>query len=675
MGGSVVKKILGLFIIGCLIGVSAPALADQTKIRVDHADVRLLADYDALRPDELHYLAIEVMPDSGWHSYWFNPGDSGLAPTANWQVPPGLTVGQLILPTPVRLKAGDFVNYGFSGQMVAVTPVRVASGNLTEVPISVDFNFLVCEEICIPHQVNLSITLPVRPDAQPVDPDFFSAVQNQWPKKWQGDVGWSKQDDKIQLVFDNKKPPIDRNTKDLWFFTKQPGISLNQGNVDVLDDGLRLGLRLPVGDVAPENDRIEGVLAWRDAQGYHGYEISAPLKPLTATPPAEMGWFLAVILAFLGGALLNFMPCVFPVLALKIMAFVRHHGDRRQLWRENFGYASGIVACFLLLGGVMITLRQLGTAIGWGFQLQEPLVIWGLLVLFVIIGGALAFDLSLNSVGIEDKNPPRQPGWGRGFATGLLVAVVASPCTAPMMAAALGAALVLPVWQGGLIFAALGLGLAVPMMMVTLIPGLARYCPRPGPWMDRLRQGLAFPMFGAAAWLLWVLGGQVDRLAQGWIFVLVMAVVFALWLAAIMPRWRLAWLVVAIGVAVSGGVMLSKPTINSDWQSYHPDKVAAALASGQSVFVDATADWCITCLVNERTALADSVVKQTMATQKILLLKADWTRRDPVVTKLLEQHGRAGVPLYVWYQPGRPPQILPQILTPSLVLKALKNSD
>ena len=672
-----IRKLLLLLV---LLGANL-AHADTTHIRVDRADVRLIAEEGAMTAGKPSWLAIEVTPDPGWHSYWFNPGDSGLAPEATWQLPAGVTAGAMILPTPVRLKAGGFTNYGFKDQMVAMVPFTLASGvTLTQVPMAVDFNFLVCEEICIPHQVKLSITLPIQATSQPNNPDYFTAIRNQWPKPWSGDVTWAKRDQSLIVNFAGKTPPVTATSDNLWFFARQPGVTPHQGviGVEQADDALRV--LMPVGDVAPEQDVLQGVLAWQDANGYHGIEISAPQKtlpkkplPSVAAPPA-MGLMLAVLLAFLGGALLNFMPCVFPVLALKIMAFVHQHGDRRLLWQENLGYAGGIVVSFLGLGAVMIALRQAGTAVGWGFQLQEPVVIWGLLVLFVMIGAALAFDLSFGSVGVEDKNPPRQPGWGRGFVTGVLVAIVASPCTAPMMAAALGVALVLPVWQGGVIFTALGLGLAVPMMAVTLLPGLARFCPRPGAWMVRLRQGLAFPMLGAAAWLLWVLAGQIDRLVLGWSLGLVLGIGFVLWLASFARRGRVIWLVLAIGLAIGGGVVIRPlPDGATVWAPYHPDKVAAALAAGQDVFVDATADWCITCLVNERVALADGAVQRAFADQKILLLKADWTRRDPVVTTLLAQHGRAGVPLYVFYQAGQDAKILPQILTPSIVLDAIND--
>lgn len=671
---------------------------------LDHGLVRLFTEYDALVPGQTQYFAIEVIPEQGWHSYWFNPGDSGLAPEIDWILPQSLTPGEMMLPAPIRLKTDGFTNYGFARTMTIMVPVSVAADlSAPMVPIRAEVRFLLCADICVPYNVTLELSLPVRAAANPVNQRYLSEIQAAWPKPWPHKVLWHIEGEDFHLTFPDTKPAISKDAHDVWFFVRQSGLTAHDGLAAITDNNGAMRITIPAGSTKSQSGDIDGVLSWRDgpdagdAQHHIAIKASAPAQSVQPVPPVsalphvettakqqDIGLLLAVILAFLGGALLNFMPCVFPVLALKIMAFVRHHDQRRLLWQENIGYAAGIIISFLVLGGVMMALRGAGAAIGWGFQLQEPLVIWGLLVLFLVIALALGFDVSLGGIGIEDKNPNRQPGLGRGFATGMLVAVVASPCTAPMMAAALGAALVMPVWQGGMVFAALGLGLAMPMMLVTLVPGLARFVPRPGAWMGHLRQAMAFPMMAAALWLLWVLMGQVDRLTQGWLLVLLMGMALGLWGMRLWRAGRLVLCAILIAMAVIGGNLvvgkvavappvsgLETPNGTISWHPYDPVRVADALAQGQSVFVDATADWCITCLVNERTALASKVVLTRFAEGNVLLLRADWTRRDPVVTALLEQHQRAGVPLYVMYHPGKPPMVLPQILTESILLQAI----
>lgn len=667
---------------------------------IDHGLVRIFAEYDALIPGTSQYLALEVTPEQGWHTYWLNPGDSGLAPEITWHVPPGINVGDMVLPVPRRMKSGDFINYGYESSMTIMVPVTIQQ-NITDriAPVSADFRFLLCAEICIPYQLTLGLNLPIRDKAAPVNVDYLAHIREKWPQSWSGPVSWHRDAHDFVLMFKGDVPDIAPEDEG-WFYIRQSGVTAHGGKMRITRSGEGLTISVPAGSTKIQEPDIDGILSWDHQGQQHNLLIKAQnpdigdiinqvkTSPvLSAAAPSirqphdtAPGFGLAMILALLGGALLNFMPCVFPVLSIKIMAFMRHHEQRRLLWRENAGYVGGIVICFLILCSVMMVLRQAGAAVGWGFQLQEPLVIWGLMILFLSLGLALGFDLSLASFGFEDKQSDRQPGFIRGFSTGLLVALVASPCTGPLMAAALGAALVFPAWQGALVFVSLGVGMALPMMIVTLVPGFARSLPRPGAWMSRLRQGMAFPMLAAAIWLLWILSGQVDRLLLGWLMVIILLVSFMLWLATVWRKGHSVSLASVLLLAIIGGGMIAGPlSVKSGdavkWVDFDPAQRDAVLAKGQSVFVDATADWCITCLVNERGVLSTKIVTDVAQQKGIVLMRADWTRRDPVVTRLLEDHKRAGVPLYVMYHPGKAPIVLPQILTETIVLEAFEHHD
>jgi len=416
------------------------------------------------------------------------------------------------------------------------------------------------------------------------------------------------------------------------------------------------------------------VAGWRAAM-----DAAVPAEP---APAALAGFAAALALALAGGVLLNLMPCVFPILSLKVLDFARHADARRTRVLGGLAYTVGVLLSFLALAGALIALRAGGEQLGWGFQLQEPAFVAALALLFTLIG--------LNLAGVFEVRgllPGSVAGWrlhhpaADAFLTGVLAVVVASPCTAPFMGAALGFAFTLPAAQTLLIFAALGLGLALPYLLASLVPAVARLLPKPGPWMARLRTLLAFPMFATVVWLLWVLGVQVGVAGVVGLLGVLLAVAFAVWAWALPGRSRIGLGVPALALAAAAGVWAAPalrpagdvpPVVEAGWMPWTPEREASLRASGQPVFVDFTAAWCITCQVNKRTTLTDPAVLADFERAGVALLRADWTARDPAITAALAQLGRSGVPVYVLYPGGaRAPLVLNELLSPGEIRTAL----
>jgi thiol:disulfide interchange protein DsbD len=397
-----------------------------------------------------------------------------------------------------------------------------------------------------------------------------------------------------------------------------------------------------------------------------------------APPAANLTLLAALVGALLGGLILNLMPCVFPVLAIKVVGFTRHANDRRAHRLAGFAYTAGVIVSFLALGALMLALRAAGEQLGWGFQLQSPAVVAGLAALFTVIGlnlaGLFEFRQFLPSrvASMEARHPA-----ANAFLSGVLAVAIASPCTAPFMGASLGFAIGLPAVQALLVFAAIGVGMALPYLAASLVPGVARALPRPGAWMDTFRRFMAFPMFATVAWLVWVLGQQSGIDGAGALLALLVALSMVLWALTLRGRARalLATLSVAAFALLAGAVgpnvtkvVDSAPVATAAgpgaaWQPWSPGRVEQVLASGQPAFVDFTAAWCVTCQYNKKTTLADGAVLADLASKNVVLLRADWTRRDPAITAALAGLGRNGVPVYVFYKQGSAPVVLSEVLS------------
>jgi thiol:disulfide interchange protein DsbD len=702
-----------LFLVLALAATTAAA----APVKTEHVEAELVSERTAFVPGEVTTVALRLKMADGWHTYWQNPGDSGLPTTIAWTLPAGVTAGPIQWPAPHALPAGPLVNYGYEGEVLLLTDLQVPADAPAGQPLALKAKaeWLVCRETCIPEEAALDLEIPVadRADPYPQWGKAIAATRDALPRALPGWLATARgEGPKVVLTF--TAPAGAATPANVHFFPYQEGRLEPSGKQTLVRDGNgTFVLTLPVANqLTPGFTQVAGVLT--SSSGFAGgpgmvraITVDAPLsgavtagpKPVPAATPAlnlaaagagTLSLIPAILLAFVGGLVLNLMPCVFPVLSLKALSLTMPgHGNRKRLRLEGASFGAGVLLSFLALAAILIMLRAAGEQIGWGFQLQSPAMVASLAILF--------FLLALNLSGVFEFAtlvPSSAAGWtahnqyANAFLSGVLAVVIASPCTAPFMGIALGYALAQPAALTLTVFASLGLGMALPFVLLTWFPGWRRVLPRPGAWMERLKQFLAFPLYATVAWLVWVLGAQVDNDAVVRLLVTFVALAFALW------AWRayrgggartfaVAALLGLAGVAAAAWPLYvapaeaqasaqAKPAGSSrdPWQPFAPALVAE-LASTRPVFVDFTAAWCVTCQVNKKLVLNDSEVKKAFAARGVELVRADWTRRDATISQALTALGRQGVPVYVLYRPGKEPLLLPEVLQRQTVLDAL----
>ncbi|MDH4459544.1 MAG: protein-disulfide reductase DsbD family protein [Nevskia sp.] len=684
--------------------------ASAAAVKTDHVEAELVAESTTLRAGADNSLALRLVPEAGWHVYWRNPGDSGLPTSIAWTLPDGLVAGDLQWPYPHRETLGQIVNYGYSEQVLLPVTLTVAADVVTPEPLLIraKAKWLVCKDICIPGSADLELQLPLASEANPGGIDerwreAFANARSELPQPAPAD--W-------QLRFQIRETADDKtlslairgtgigSADDLAFFPYASDLINHSASIRrVLDNDGNLRLSQTLSDYfvkAPAS--VEGVLVIHDGGGDKAWEISAtpgsvaPVPASAEAPPKLVesaaalepppAYLLVLLFALLGGLVLNLMPCVFPVLSIKAMSLVDARGSTLGKQRSHaLAYTAGVLLSFLGLSGLLIALRSSGAAIGWGFQLQHPGFVAALAYLFFAMGlslsGVVEFGTRLMGVG---QSLASAEGYRGSFFTGVLAVAVASPCTAPFMGTALGYALSQPAYVALTVFAALGLGLALPFLAIGFVPALAKVLPRPGKWMENFKQFMAFPLYLTTVWLLWVLGGLTDRNGMTLALLGLTLIAFALWLwnrsSGIATVMKFA--AIAAALALLASPLLAKQVAgpaggvaDASHEPYSEARLAELRAEGRTVFVDFTADWCITCKVNERVALASTDVRKAFAERKVAWLVADWTREDPAITAALARFGRNGVPLYLVYADHAEPAVLPQLLTPDIVISAL----
>ncbi|WP_245969724.1 protein-disulfide reductase DsbD family protein [Thiocapsa rosea] len=667
---------------------------------------RLVAERSEIAPGETVDLALVFEIRPGWHTYWRNPGDSGDPPRVEWTLPEGVEAGPLSWPRPEVIPVGPLANYGYSERVVHLIALSVPADWPIGEPVRIraDADWLVCEEHCIPESGRFDLTLPTGAGAGarpgPIDPaqaEFFAAARVGLPNGRIEGAALGVAGAGLGLVI-----PLDELSEEIdgaWFFAGEWGLIEHAAEQPwrLLDGHLRIDL-LP--GALSDQAAPDGLLVVADALGeVRSYEVAAVRGPLPEEVARDrpIGLPLAFAFALLGGLILNLMPCVFPILAMKALSLVNGlSGQGPEAARERVlhgvAYTTGVLLFFAGLAVLLLALRAGGAAVGWGFQLQYPPFVVFMAYVFFVIGLSLSGAVTLGARLMSLGGARTGSGTAGAFGTGALAALVAAPCTAPFMGAALGYAVTLS-WPLALaIMLTLGFGLALPFLLLSLVPQLARLLPKPGAWMETLKQALAFPMFAAAAWLVWVLSVQTGSAGVALVLGGLVLLAFALWLRertrglpSVRRRWGLAGTSAALICALYLGVAtdrLTAPTLSEGEVSasglasepYSPERLAAAIDARRPVFVNMTAAWCITCLVNERVALSASDVARSFTDAGVLYLKGDWTNRDPAITAYLADHGRNGVPLYVFYPADGDPQVLPQILTEDMVLRAIRTS-
>jgi thiol:disulfide interchange protein DsbD len=705
-------------------GPAPPLTAQQDT--TPHSEARLVSDAASVRAGEPFTVGLHVTLDKGWHTYWKNAGDAGNGLLATWRLPNGFSADSFAYPVPERIPYPPMVNYGYSDEVVFLATVTPPAGLEAgrSVRLTLLAEFLVCADVCIPATAERSLELTVR-DAPPAPSGDAALIRRYAGRLPVEHAQWATRAARTDSGFVlHVAPPAGwkGSLGGAYFFPADP-THLDHVAAQPVGRTAAGEYRLRLTEsayLAGEPERIEGVLVLPDggrfdAAGHRGLAVSAAMAPAGvawAAGPAEpvaaagvtagqapaagdaagVGLLVAVLFALLGGVILNLMPCVFPILSLKALSLAGRGGDRAGMRRDGLVFAAGVIVTFLAMAGLLMAVRASGAQVGWGYQLQSPAMVAALAALMFLIGLSLAgvFEAGVSLTRLGGLGGS---GEGSAFLTGVLATVVATPCTAPFMGAAVGAALIRPPAEGLLIFGALGVGMAAPYVALSLWPGLARRLPRPGRWMETFKQVLAFPMFAVAIWLVWVFGlqtgmGGATRLLFGLLLLAFAAWLIGRWPAiAISARMRLATRALAIAavvVAVTAGVAATRdetpaPAVAGEaaalkWQPWSAAAVAEHRTAGRPVFVDFTAAWCISCQVNERVALETPAVRRAFADRGVALLKADWTRRDPAITGALAAFGRSGVPLYVYYpaDPAAEPVLLPALLTPMIVLATLE---
>jgi thiol:disulfide interchange protein/DsbC/DsbD-like thiol-disulfide interchange protein len=701
--------ILVLALAASLSAAGAQGLSQGLRTPPDLVRSSLVAESTSVGGAQPFTLAVRMQVKPGWHVYWRNPGDSGLPPEVTWTLPAGFNAGAIRWPAPDRIPIATLMNYGYEGEVVLLVPVTPPPSLDPADPVRIraKLTYLVCETECVPGSADLALTLPVgEPRPDPEQAALFDRARAALPAPAIWPLHLSSQGDTLRLDFAAAGLNAQTIKSAAYFPYAETAIDNAAAQVLSIDgSGLHLILvRSSPGEPAPE--MLPGVLTVEEATGdgtrrvAFGYgdeptppPVAAPADTLTApaAPPVADTFTLATAaaLAFLGGVILNLMPCVFPVLSIKVLGLVRHAGESpARLRLHGLAYTFGVLASFLGLAAILIALKGGGAAIGWGFQLQSPVVVAGLAYLLFAMGLSLSGAVHVGGrlAGLGD-GLARRAGLSGSFFTGVLATLVATPCTAPFMGSAVGFALTQSAGVALVVFASLGFGLALPFLALTLWPRALRALPRPGAWMEVLKQVLAFPVYATVAWLVWVLAQQV---APGGLLAALIGFVLVGFAAWAWERGRSArpWAGrIAQGLAVLALVGVGALALTLQHDRVVPAAQAAAdgvepftqarldtlVNQHRPVFVNMTAAWCITCAVNETTSLSTKAVHAAMAERGVTYLKGDWTNQNPEITRLLEKHGRSGVPLYLLYTGTGEPQVLPQILTEGTVLAALES--
>ena len=645
-----------------------------------HSEARLVADVARVAPGEAFGVALEVDVEDGWHIYWINPGDSGQPVSVDWALPEGAEAGPLQFPPPARYEVAGLVSYAHGGTPAFLTRIEApddASGTLR---IAADARWLICADVCLPARADLEIEIPVGPTERTTALDDARLALPAPADGWTASAVLAGSDYVLSI-----DPPEGVSLADATFFVDEQGVLDHGAEQAFAQEEGAWSVRLAGSPYAQAPaDRLSGVLVAGDL----AVELAAPVAGATAsaaaTAPAaaSMTLWAALGFAFLGGVILNLMPCVFPILSIKILGFVngREH-SRGELRAHGLAFAAGVVVSFLALAGLLLALKATGVGAGWGFQLSYPPVVAGLAGLMVLLAlnllGVFEVGGRLASVG---GRLDRKEGLSGAFLSGVLATVVASPCTAPFMGGALGFAVVQPAPVALAVFAALGVGMALPYVALSFQPAWIQKLPRPGPWMETLKHVLAFPLLATAVWLVWLYGRLEDVDAAALLLLALVALGGAAWAWGRWSRPGVAGRPMLLGRGVSllsvvGAVFLVGASLaerTETWVDFDTQTVDALVAGGEPVFVDVTASWCLSCQVNKKTSLTAEAVETAFAERGVATFRADWTDQDPEITAFLDRFGRSGVPLYVFYPGGdAEPVLLPEVLTPGLVLDAL----
>lgn len=706
----------------------APSLLSAKPVRNGNVQVELVAAATSIQPGQPFWVAVKMDHDPHWHSYWINAG-TGYPTSINWTLPEGYTAGPIVWPAPhvVKDTAGKVTGNGYEGQVFLFTritpPANAAVGSTVNLQAAVEW--LMCKEVCMPGDAKVGLSLPVAAEKTGENPAIARLFNNAFADLPAPPDGWtfSAQRDGAKITLRLKPAPGNAHKPEGLHYFDENAVVDYAADQAVREENGAWVLELAADAAAPADaPGLKGILiaknGFKPASGYGGIHVDVKFgteKTAAAAAPAGAQPAVAgpstvvaagslvgtLFLALMGGLILNLMPCVFPVLGIKIMGFVNQSGsDKAKVVQHGLAFTLGVLVSFWALAGLLLFLRAGGSKLGWGFQLQSPAFVFGMAVFLLIFALNLSglFEVGLSATGAGAALQARE-GLTGSFFTGALATLVATPCSAPFLAPALGAALSLSAVESILVFTAIALGLALPYLLLSVFPQAVRLLPRPGAWMETFKQFMAFPLYATVGWLLWVLAGQTQgddnallNIAFAFVLVAMAAwaygrfgqafgkpvrqnvgrVLAALFLGA--GLW-LGWPQEAKAAATAPGGKPAAPQL-ADWEKWSPAAVDAALAAGRPVYVDFTARWCATCQTNKKVVFASQEVVDTFIAKNVVRLKADWTNRDPAITEALAKWNRSAVPFNLIYWPGRKdPVILPELLTPGIVLEHLAQAE
>jgi len=683
------------------VAVAKPATG-QTYQGRELVKAQLIVDADAVVPGKPFTVGLLLHMEPHWHTYWKFSGDAGLPSEIKWTLPPGWKAGEIQWPIPLRLMdPGDIETYGYENEVLLLQEITPPTSFAdSSVKLSADVSWLVCERLCIPGGAQLQLELPVANKNALANEEIFSRYRRTLPQTWPGDsvakASWTRSGSELQLTVESgalaNYPVVE--------FFPLPGENLVVGHPKTEPGAAgKITFRVPIETQDSKLSSLNGLIVFgQEATGPSRNAWSLDRKiPASAatvsTPSTASGLLLNLLFGFIGGFILNLMPCVLPVISLKIFGFIQHAGQsRRRIFRSGLAFVAGIFAWFIGLALLLIVLKSAGREITWAFQFTNP---W-----FVLAMSAVVLVFALNLFGVFEISLPQSAnrgllGWtaaegdAGSFFQGVFATVLATPCTAPFLGTALGFAFTQSGWTILIMFLAIAAGMGFPYLLLSAQPAWLRILPKPGPWMERVKQLMGFFLLATLLFLLWVIGAERGVEAITWTSCLLLVLSLVCWLKGsfIVPTasrvTRLIVLVLMLvlvlgsgwyfGTKFQGAKLAPGATpLAGDWQSFTPERLQSELAQGHNVFVDFTAAWCLTCKYNEASVLESSAVREAFQRRGIIKFKADWTNADPAITKILKQFGRPGVPLYVLYPAGKEPVVFPELLTQSIILDKLE---
>ena len=674
-GTVIYKNSIKLFLIFCVSLIPTISLADNI-VEVSDSTIELLTESNLIEPGDELLVGFKFSLSPGWHTYWVNPGDAGEGASIKWNLPRDVKASKILWPGPERIPVEPLMTFGYEDEVVLLTKIYTSKN--TDIPLTLNalVSWYTCKEICIPQEAEVSIPIKLGFKSPSSSNKLLKQTLENVPTPFKGTYRVQSLDDSyiIQGQFEDNK-----QYDSIYFFPRFYGLTdyvesqLYEKNKD------SFSLQVQPSGLKIEHESFEGVLATEKDGRLSYFEINHSLSSDNSSQ--EFSVLTLIIFAFFGGLILNVMPCVFPILSIKILRFVEQsENSSYKTFKQGCLFSVGVIVSFLLIAALLISLKSGGESIGWGYQLQSPIVVSLLFYLFIVMGyifmsniiiGSSLARLSLISSSKGDSL--------ESFLTGVLAVIVASPCTAPFMGSAIGFALLQPSFYSILIFLGLGIGFSLPYLILSAKPSLLSFLPKPGQWMETFKQFMAFPMWASALWLLWVLSGQVDSQEIIQVLLGALIITIGLWLLeknkseSNWVKWmiRLPFVLLLIFALWLVPTTYSDSDETQDQLAYTPQLLEDLREENNLVFLNFTADWCITCKVNEAVALKTSEVSKVLAEKNITYLEADWTRKDPIISETLEQYGRTGLPLYLLFPSEGDPLILPEILTEDILLSYL----